>query len=81
MAPTEIERWREKATILAVWQHIGVRQTFGSRRSGGLPYLGKQVPALFVFEEGKDDPVAVYPHEKEGKECTILDYLKRLVQG
>jgi len=78
LSSDEMERWRERATIIAVRQHIGVRQLFGSRRRGGLPYLGKQVPVLFVFEEGKDEPAAVYPHKKNGKECLIVDYLTAL---
>jgi hypothetical protein len=80
MPSADLDRWRERATIIAVWKHVRVRQPFGSRRGGGLPYLGKRVPALFVYEEGKDEPLDVYPHEKGSEQCSILEYLNGLVQ-
>ncbi len=80
LRPADMETWREKATVIAVRHHVRVRKPFGSRRGGGLPFLGKQVPVLFVFEEGKTEPVMVYPHEKESKDYSIVHYLKTLVE-
>jgi len=73
MPEEALERWREEATAAAVWRHQRIRQVFGSRQQGGLPYFGKQVPALLVYEEGESVPVAVYPHsEKRGQKHTDL---------
>jgi len=80
MTPAEMERWRERAMVIAVRRHVRVRQPFGSRGGGGLPFLGRQVPALFVYEEGNQNPVAVYPHEKGRTECSIQDFLSGLAQ-
>jgi len=71
MREEELEHWRDQATSTAVSHHQRIRQAFGSRRQGRLPYLGKQVPALLVYEEGESVPVAVYPHsEKRGEKHT-----------
>jgi len=77
MSQAEVGHWREKAVVVAVRYKQKVRPVFGSRRAGGLPYLGKQVPALFVFEKGRTDPVAVYPHEKAGKKYSIEAFLEQ----
>jgi len=61
----ELERWRDEATATAVWRRQGIRQTFGSHKQGRLPYFGKQVPALIVYEEGEKIPVAACPHTEE----------------
>ncbi|MFB3891132.1 MAG: YhcG family protein [Phycisphaerae bacterium] len=75
------ETWRDAAWIVSVRRRLRIRQTFGSKRAGGLPLLGKQVPALFVYEDGKAEPSAVYPHEKGGKYFSVQDYLAALVQA
>ena len=85
MPEEELEHWREEATITAVWRHQRIRQVFGSQRQGRLPYLGKQVPALLVYEEGERVPVAVYPHsEKRGQKHTdfsIEGFLEEFVNA
>jgi len=84
MPEEELEHWRKEATSVAVLRHQQIRQFFGSLRQGGLPYLGKQVPALLVYEEGENVPVAIYPHsEKKGRAYTeyfIKGFLEELVE-
>jgi len=85
MPEQELDRWRDEAMAAAIWRHQGIRQAFGSRKQGRLPYLGKQVPALLVYEEGEKIPVAVYPHsEKRGRTHTdfsIEGFLEELVNS
>lgn len=84
MTGEELEAWRDQATVAAVFRHQAVRQVFGSRRQGGLPYFGKQVPALLVYESGERAPVAVYPHSETRRDTrtdfTIEGYLHDLVR-
>jgi hypothetical protein len=71
MPEQELDRWRDEASAASIRHHQGIRQAFGSRKQGRLPYFGKQVPALLVYEEGDKIPVAVYPHrEKKGRTHT-----------
>lgn len=85
MPEDALAHWREEATAAAVWRHQRIRQVFGSRQQGGLPYFGKQVPALLVYEEGESVPVAVYPHsEKRGQKHTDFStegFLEELVNA
>ena len=78
-----LEGWRDEATKASVRHHQAIRQAFGSRRAGGLPFFGKQVPALLVYERGDEAPVAVYPHsETRGDtrtDFTIEGYLDDLI--
>lgn len=50
-----------------------------------MPYFGKQVPALLVYESGERAPLAVYPHsETRGDtrtDFTIEGYLYGLVRS
>lgn len=66
MPEQELDSWRAKAVDAAIRGHQGIRQIFGSRQKGGLPYFGRQVPALLVFEEDQVIPTEVYPHRKSG---------------
>jgi hypothetical protein len=81
MPEEELEHWREEATITAMWRHQRIRQVFGSQQQ----YLGKQVPALLVYQEGERVPVAVYPHsEKRGQKHTdfsIEGFLEEFVKA
>lgn len=81
----ELDRWRDEATAAAIRRHQGIRQAFGSRKQGRLPYFGKQVPALLVYGEGEKIPLAVYPHsEKRGRthtDFTIEGFLEQLVNS
>lgn len=56
----------EKAVDAAIGGHQGIRQVFCSRQKGGLPYFGRQVPALLVFEKDQVIPTEVFPHRKSG---------------
>lgn len=56
-----LSSWRADASFAAMRTHHAIRQVFGSRNLGGLPYFGKQVPALLVFDED-GSPRDVYPH-------------------
>ena len=83
MADEQLEYWRDQATVASVWRHQAIRQAFGSRRQPGLPYFGKEVPALLVYEPGERVPIAVYPHsETRGgvrTGFTIEGYLQDLI--
>jgi hypothetical protein len=83
MVDEQLELWRDQATAASVWRHQAIRQTFGSRGRGGLPFFGRQVPALLVYEGEETIPVAVYPHsETRGDtrtDFTIEGYLKGLL--
>lgn len=81
MAEEELKRWREKAQSVARRYKQKMSQHFGSRRMGGFPYFGRQVPALLVCGEGENMPTAVYPHSKKRgekhTEYSIEDFLKK----
>lgn len=63
----ELEYWRKEALVTSVWRHQEIRQHFGVSQLD----LGRQVPALLVYEESEKVPVAIYPHsEKRGQEKT-----------
>ena len=85
MTEDELEAWRNRATVTAVFRHQAIRQAFGSRRQGGLPYFGRQVPALLVYERDETAPVAVYPHsETRGDtrtDFTIEGHLQDLIRS
>jgi len=81
MDEAELQEWRDKAFGVAVRFKQGIRQPFGSRREGMLPYFGKEVPALFVYEEGEAEPVAVYPHRKAKERRSIEGYLRQLLES
>ena len=73
-----------KACQPAVFKHFGIRLVFGSRRRGGGPFFGKEVPALLVYEEEESGyPSEVYPHQKPGGGplVTIKDFLMTLTEG
>lgn len=84
MSEEELKRWREKAQSVAMRYKQQMSQHFGSRRRGGFPYFGRQVPALLVYEDEKV-PTAVYPHtKKRGQEKTdysIEAFLKELADS
>ena len=77
----ELEYWRKEALVTSVWRHQEIRQHFGVSQLD----LGRQVPALLVYEEGEKVPIAVYPHtKKRGQEKTdysIETFLKELANS
>jgi hypothetical protein len=64
-----------QAILPSVYKKYRVRRVFGSRKSSGWLF-GKQVPALLVFGGDERLPTDVYPHEQEGREVTISDYIR-----
>ena len=85
MSGQDLDHWRDRATTVAVWRHQRIRQVFGSRKGGGFPYFGKQVPALLVYEEGERIPVGVYPHGEKRRDTltdfTIEGFLQELIDS
>lgn len=79
MTEEEMAFWRARVIAFAVQRGLRVRQSFGSRSRGMFPFLGKQVPALFVYEDGKEAPVAVYPHRRRrgrsSRDYSITEFL------
>lgn len=71
-----------KVCIPAIWKHIGIRRVFGTRRRGGGPFFGKEVPALLLYMGGEEYPRNVYPHQKTGGGLvvTIRDFLVGLTK-
>lgn len=55
-----------------------VRQVFGSKRHAGFLF-GREVPALLVYEPGKQYPVDVYPHRSGSCTVAIRAFLEDLV--
>jgi len=85
MSEEELEGWSKEVLGASVRHHQQIRRHFGPWQRGGLPELGKQVPALLVYEEGEKVATAVYPHsEKRGQKRTdysIEDFLKELTDS
>ncbi|MFO8013100.1 MAG: hypothetical protein R6X20_07325 [Phycisphaerae bacterium] len=81
MDETELKEWRNKAFGVATRFKQRIRQAFGSQSQGMLPYFGKEVPALFVYEEGEAEPVAVYPHRKAKERRSIEGYLRQMLES
>ncbi len=85
MTEEDMTYWRNQVMDFAVRQRLAVRQLFGSRKQGMLPYLGKQVLALLVYEGGKEIPVAVYPHRRTrgrtSRDYSITGFLRDFTRG
>jgi len=77
----ELEYWRKETLAASVRWHQQIRQYFGASQL----HLGKQAPALLVYEGGGKLPTAVYPHsEKRGQEKTdypIEAFLEELIDS
>ena len=67
-----------EATLPTARKKYQVRQVFGSKRHAGFLF-GREVPALLVYEPGKQYPVDVYPHRSRGRTITIRAFLESLV--
>lgn len=67
-----------EATLPTARKKYRVRQVFGSKRHAGFLF-GREVPALLVYEPGKQYPVDVYPHLSRGRTITIRAFLEDLV--
>lgn len=67
-----------EATLPTARKKYQVRQVFGSKRHAGFLF-GREVPALLVYESGKQYPVDLYPHRSRGRTVTIRAFLEELV--
>ena len=74
----EVHKAYAKAWPDSVSKKYGIRRVFGTRRRSGC-FFGREVPALLVFENNRERPVDVYPHEELGRTVTIRDYLQDLI--
>lgn len=66
------------AVIPSVWNRVGIRRVFGTRRSSAA-FFGRGVPALLVYEGGSEYPSDVYPHRDGNNVTTIREFLVRLL--
>ncbi len=78
LSDEEIQRAYLEAVTPSVYKKFRIRQIFGSRRRSGWLF-GKEVPALFVYEEGERYPINVYPHTEQGRVRTIKEFLENLL--
>ncbi len=68
-----------EATLPTARKKYQVRQVFGSKRHAGYLF-GKEVPALLVYEPGKQYPVDLYPHRSGNRTVTIRGFLEGLLK-
>jgi hypothetical protein len=62
MAGEKLHGWREEALKASMLHKHGTRQVFGTGKRAGLPYFGREVPALLLYTDGEQIPAAVFPH-------------------
>lgn len=62
----------------AVYKKYHVRQVFGSKKHSA-SLFGKGVPALVVYEPGRQYPSDVYPHRAGDRMVTIRAFLEDLL--
>ena len=63
----------------AIYNKYPVRLIFGTNRNSGFMF-GKGVPALVVYESGKEYPSDVYPHGSGDQIVTIKAFLENLLE-
>jgi hypothetical protein len=84
-AEEKLDGWREEALKASMLHKQGTRRVFGTKGKGGLPYFGREVPALLVYTDSEKIPAAVFPHSEsrghERREISIEDFLKELLEG
>ena len=79
MSGEELSNLYTEAIGPAVYKKYHLRQVFGSKRHSGFLF-GKGVPALLVYEPGKQDPSDVYPHRAGNRIVTIRAFLEDLLK-
>ncbi len=79
MSEEELSKLYVEAIIPAVNNKYPVRKIFGSNRNSGFLF-GKGVPALVVYEPGKEYPSHVYPHGAGDHIVTIKAFLEDLMK-
>jgi hypothetical protein len=67
-----------ESTLPTARKKYRVRQVFGSKRHAGYLF-GREVPALLVYEAGKQSPADVYPHRNRGRTMTVREFLESLL--
>ncbi len=68
-----------EATLPTAGRKYRVRQVFGSKRHAG-SLFAREVPALLVYENGKQSPIDVYPHRHGARTVTIRLFLEELLK-
>ena len=79
LSDKDVQEAYMEAVSLSVRHKFGIRQVFGSRRKSASCF-GKGVPALFVYEHDREQPIDVYPHQELNRVITIRDFLASLVE-
>lgn len=77
----ELEQMYAEVISLSVSKKFSIRRAFGTKRRSGFKF-GREVPALFVYQDINQPPIDVYPRI-EGlpwNSVTILEFLKRLLR-
>lgn len=77
MSEGELSKLYLEAIMPAIYNKYQVRQVFGTKRHSGFMF-GKGVPALLVYEAGKQYPSQVYPHRTGDRIVTIKAFLEDL---
>ncbi len=78
LSEEELYKAYAKAWLPSVSKKYGIRRVFGTRRRSGC-FFGREVPALVVYEDDKENPVDIYPREELGRTVTIKEFLQDLV--
>ena len=68
-----------ESILPAVYRKYHVRQVFGSKRHSA-SLFGKEVPALLVYEPGKETPSDTYPHRAGDRIVTIRSFLEDILK-
>ncbi|MFQ5898371.1 MAG: hypothetical protein ACE5JN_09005 [Candidatus Methylomirabilia bacterium] len=75
----ELSNLYAHATLPTANKKYHVRQVFGSKRHSAYLF-GKGVPALMVYEQGKQYPSDLYPHRAGSRIVTIRIFLEDLLK-
>jgi hypothetical protein len=79
MSDEELSDLYMEAVAPAVYKKYHVRKVFGSNRHSA-SFFGKEVPALLVYEPGKQYPSDIYPHQAGDHVVTIRAFLEDLLK-
>ncbi len=77
MSDEKIQDLYYKAYIPSVKKNYRIRLIFGSRNYSGT-FFGKNQPALLVYEDDREIPIDIYPHEKERQKISIEESLEEI---
>ncbi len=79
MSEDQLSELYVQSTLPAVHRKYHVRQVFGSKRHSA-SLFGKEVPALLVYEPGKEFPTDTFPHRAADRIVTIRSFLEALLK-